>query len=251
MGLGWGAELWNPVTEHPAYDLKAEELVVAGWVPEEPNVRLFLTEGLLGEVIHAAGAIEYTVEKIEALADAAQASYDAQFPRASDAEYPQLGIIAALHEADDAYIEYANLLTWMRALAERVSREPDSDEGNRRLGLLPAIANDHALKKRVRGGYGRLKSQTLEPERKLANYALHASAIPHAQRGVPVDSDWRVHFPIPDPVGEPVYTPTEFTFSLNRELVPFARGILEAVENFMDDLLSAFEDERITRKTWT
>jgi hypothetical protein len=39
--------------------------------------------------------------------------------------------------------------------------------------------------------------------------------------------------------------------SLNRELVPFARGILEAVENFMDDLLSAFEDERITRKTWT
>jgi hypothetical protein len=75
MGLGWGAELWNPVTEHPAYDLKAEELVVAGWVPEEPNVRLFLTEGLLGEVIHAAGAIEYTVEKIEALADAAQASY--------------------------------------------------------------------------------------------------------------------------------------------------------------------------------
>jgi hypothetical protein len=248
MGLGWGAELWNPVTEHPAYDLKAKELVAAGWVPEEPNVRLFLTQGLLGEVIHASGAIEYTVAKIEALADAAQASYDAQFPRTPNAEYPQLGISAALHEADDAYIEYANLLTWMRALAERVSREFESDEEKRKLGLLPAIANDHALKKRVAGGYG-LLAQTLGPERKLANYALHASAIPHAQRGVPVDSDWRVHFPIPDPVGEPVYTPTEFTFSLDRELVPFARAVLEAVENFMDDLLSAFEDELITRTT--
>jgi hypothetical protein len=127
-GPGWGAELWNPVTEHPAHDLKAKELVAAGWVPEEPNVRLFLTQGLLGEVIHASGAIEYTVAKIEALADAAQASYDAQFPRTPNAEFPQLGISAALHEADDAYIEYANLLTWMRALAERVSREFESDE---------------------------------------------------------------------------------------------------------------------------
>jgi hypothetical protein len=28
-GLGWGAEPWNPVTEHPAYDRTLEELVWA------------------------------------------------------------------------------------------------------------------------------------------------------------------------------------------------------------------------------
>jgi hypothetical protein len=250
MGLGWGAELWNPVSDHPAYEGKVKELVAVGRAPDEADVRLLLTQGLLLEVIHAAGAIEYTVEKIEALADAAQSSYDAQFPRAPEEEYPELGITAALHEADDAYIEYANLLTWLRALDDRISREARSDEGKRRLGLLPAVADDHALKKRLRGANSVL-AQTLRPERELANYALHASVIPHAQKGVPVDPQWGVRFPIPDPITEPVYTPTEFTFTLNRELVSFAREVLAAVETFMDELLSAFEAEQITRTTWT
>ena len=79
----------------------------------------------MSDVIHAAGAIEYTVERIEVCLDGAQAWVDEYVAPVESAQpEPELGMGIGHPEIEHARIEMANLLGWLQALLDRLERQP-------------------------------------------------------------------------------------------------------------------------------
>lgn len=145
-----------------------------GREPEESDY--YIVRNLLQNVIHAAGAIEYTVEKIESALDGDQAWIDEH----GKGWNPPEGVPASLSgpHRDEMQYEFSNLLFWMKALQERLKTQVVDDLGVRRdVGLLPALAPNGPATGRVRELYGSLNQ--VFAERELANFATHAAAIPH------------------------------------------------------------------------
>jgi hypothetical protein len=225
-------ELWGPTLDHPA-NARLREL---GREPDESGYHI--VRNLLHNVIHAAGAIEHTVEKIEAGLDADQAWLA---EHGKDWKPPE-GVPTSVTgpHRDEVQYEFSNLLFWIKALQERLMTQVRDDDGAwHDVGLLPALARDTLLTIRVNELYGSL-SQVFA-ERELANFATHASAIPYPFRS----SDYangQVTFRLPDRPTRRIYLWDEFTYEDERDLRSFARSVLRDVERFMDGLLDAFEE---------
>lgn len=249
--LGFGSELWRPLHDHPRYVFVADGLRAAGREPDDDTIQYYLTRNLLLNVIHAAGGVEYTVEKIEAALDEVQRWAEEQVPRrASDEPRPLHGDHVGHPSLLDAQYETANLLGWAKALQERLDRRDVTDpRGRRRLGLIPTMAPDHPTTRRVQELYATLKREALA-DRHLANFAGHISAIPHPWAPGDLTNDHEVVVPVPDVLGAPAHVPEELTFEGGRELRGLAKNLLSAVERFMDALLLAFEDARVNRRTF-
>jgi hypothetical protein len=206
-----------------------------GREPDESDYHI--VRNLLNNVIHAAGAIEYTVEKIEQGLDADQAWID-EHGKNWDPPEGVPASVAGPHR-DEVQFEFSNLLFWMKALQERLkTRLKDDGDVWQEVGLLPALAPDGPASVRVKELYGSLNQ--IFAEREFANFATHAAAIPYPFS--PSDYvDGQVTFRIPDRPDRRVYLWDEFTFDDRRDLRTFAQGVLRDVERFMDSLLGAFE----------
>lgn len=238
LPLSFGVELWGDLRGHPAYGRVAK-------LSNETNdstIRHLLTEMLLDDVAHAAGGIEYTVEKIKVALQSAQtklgefAANDPTFLRGPE---PERGRRFCDVPIDHAHFEFMNLLAWAIALEERLDRSGTRVHPVRR-GIVPSLAPETTLTPRVRDAVSALR-QAIDGTRYLANYAAHASAIPHPGASAKI-IDARIVLPVPDPPTEPVEISAEFTYEQGRDLESFADELLAAVEVFMDALLSAFED---------
>ncbi len=144
-------------------------------------------------------------------------------------------------EVDDAYWEYANLLTGLRTLLDRMrSKDPHS---RATLGLIPALSEHTPLRRSVETVFDRLtRDPLIKDEVRLTNFGLHLHALPGG--GTPtarVTTDGRIRLLIPDKPTDRVYLFDQFTYDDERELVPFAHAVLDRVERFIDELLTAFE----------
>jgi hypothetical protein len=130
--LGWGTEYWRRPTEFPEYVALVEASQRLGY-PINPILEL--TDNLLRDVVSAAAAIEFTVERIEAATATAQSQIDSMGTASPELE-PEYGVHAAVEAISPAYLDFNNLLSWIRALEERIRRrEPIS---RRQVGLLPS-----------------------------------------------------------------------------------------------------------------
>lgn len=81
--LGFYGETWADISDHPA----------SGWFVErgiEPEFRL--THNLLRDVLHAAGGVEYVVEKIDAALQVAQDWVDENVTVPGPDEWPEFGV---------------------------------------------------------------------------------------------------------------------------------------------------------------
>jgi hypothetical protein len=237
MPIGAPAELWRVVPKHPANAWIRERLKSRGRGCGQSDVAYFTSRTLLLDVIYAAGAIEYTVGRIDSLGAevAAYASREGVTSQASD-EVP-LSIVAP--GVERVYYEYASLLTWVRTLDDRMRSKLRPEDVT--LGLIPALA-EGAFRSKVEGIFDRWRRDlALDGEQYLTDYGLHMHALPGS--GSPsalVAADGTLHFPIPDRPTGPVYLFDQFTHDEERELLPFPHVVLDRVSVFIDELLSAF-----------
>jgi hypothetical protein len=229
LPLGVAGELWQEQSNHPARVWLEERAAAMG---REIDTTHYLTRNLLRDVVHAAGGVLYTATRVEASLDATQRIADmATAGRLRRSDVPQ-----GISQDGTVQWEYGNLLTWLRTVEERIDR-PGRSRGGGRLGLRAALG-DVELQRDVRRLLGDYRT-TVGTERQLANYSLHASAIPYA--GAPAElRDDVVVVPIPDPLAEPVFIFDQFTYQQGRDMRTFTHDSVVATERLIDALLDAF-----------
>jgi hypothetical protein len=239
-GFAW-SELWADVRGHPDYPAWQQLARRRGLAPDEELLGYHMTRGLILEVIHAAGGVERELAQVQAALEEAQAWTDQaalKFPR--ERERPLLGFSAAAPTLVDVSYAFVNLLMWARTLRERVERgwRPGS---SKKVGLLPAL-EPGLLQNRVAHALSTL-DDALAEARYLTNYALHAGSLPSTSTpAAEVLEDGRILFRIPDPVAGPITTWEEFTFNDQRDALTYAHSLMQSVAAFMDEMLTAFEE---------
>lgn len=235
MHLGNLGELWRVVPNNPANEWLAEQ---DGVGDGGGTLAFYTSRTLLLDVLHAAGAIEYTVERINAASAAVQAYANKHGVRAESEDVPT-GLRTP--EVDVAYLEYANLLNWLRTLIDRMrSQDPYSKA---KLGLIPALSQEMPLRRAVETVFDRfVRDPVIAAEPVLTNFGLHLHALPGG--GTPratMTTGGRARLLIPDKPAEPIYLFDQFTYQEERELEQFAHAVFDRVEVFVNELLAAFE----------
>ena len=210
------------------------------------NVQRYLARSLLAEVVYAAGGVERELGRLrKALADvpksASEAAIRPAHPREERLKVGSYGADPAIREASYSFV---NLLSWARATVERTDRRyrPGSPE---RAGLLPALA-EGPLRDSVAASLQHLMA-ALRDSRFLAEYAVHAGAVPGGARGAEILPDGRAVARVPDPLADPLLTREPFEFTQDRDMLTYATELTTAVETFVDSALDAFAANRPAR----
>jgi len=239
--VGFGDEFWKPLTDHLGYSGLVKRLQTLG--RDASLARYYLTRALLLDVIHAAGAVEYTAAKIESLLDEAQTWVDENrsllpSPAQWSADGP-----GVTHAALDATgYEFGNLVGWIRAVGDRIKRAARGSQAN--LGLLPSMNRAHPATSRVHNLFISVLSDPgiLKDVAELAAFSLHSSAIPTSGHKPRITTAGKILIPIPDKLKQKVWTSEEFTYNQGRDLRTFSEDHLRLTARFVDGLLRIFED---------
>jgi hypothetical protein len=232
-------ELWRDPKEDPSFPALVEKY---GEDLAEGEAAL-LQMRLPDEVVTAAAGLLYTLGRIEAILDGLQAYVDEHVPPWPEEEpSPQLGqVVSVSHPlVIEASFEFANFLSWLRTIDERLDRAYLPRSSEKREGLLPSLA-ERPLRARVQALVDDFRAKTLE--RTLANYQLHAAAVAQPLEGARLSSENVVSLPIPDRPTERIATRWHLSYEEEREALPVAREAARAVESLVDDLIDAFELE--------
>jgi hypothetical protein len=212
------------------------------------SVEYYMTRGLLGEVIYAAGGVERELGQLSAaLADVQRFADEAatHHPLPSPENWPPWGYHVSTPAMRDVSYSFVNQLSWARSTIERTDRpyRPGSAE---RAGLLPALVPSQ-LHDSVEEALRDLKA-ALRDSRLLVNYCLHAGAVPGG--GTPradILPDGRLLARLPDLVRGAILTWEEFTFDDDRDMLTYATEAMNNVETFIDKVLDAFAADRPQR----
>jgi hypothetical protein len=135
--------------------------------------------------------------------------------------------------------DYPNLLTWLRAVEDRLDR-PSIPGSAVRLGLIPASGDDElsADLKRASAAF----KDRVGGERHLANFGLHAAKVTGPSTSMArIEADETLVVSIPDPPNERVHIFDQFTSELDRDLRTFAVEALDATEELVAAVIGAFE----------
>jgi hypothetical protein len=127
-------ELWAAQPNHPA---RAPLERLAAKAGRDHDIDHCLVRTLLGDLVHAAGGVEYHAGRVLAELDRSQSTYDAYITQYPDlARRPEAWRRAVATEESLAW-DYPNLLTWLRSVEERIERGVPGRPVW--VGLLPAI----------------------------------------------------------------------------------------------------------------
>jgi hypothetical protein len=141
---------------------------------------------------------------------------------------------------EDAWYTLEELLVWARTLDERLRRPAKDWRRYPDQGLIPALA-DGPRRDAVIDARARLLSAGVNEARFLAGLNLHMQTMQAGSKHGRVRSG-RIILPFPDRVTAPVGHRWQLTYNDGRDAVSFADGLMAAVERFMDELISAFEE---------
>ncbi len=242
--LGFRRENWADLSSTAQY---------AGWRQlaeargASADVQDYMARSLLSEVIYAAGGVERELGHLrKALADVQQFAGEATArPSPPSEERPIFGPHVAAPSMREASYSFINLLSWARSTVERTDRRyrPRSSE---RAGLLPALAPGK-LRDSIEAALRHLRA-ALRDSRFLADYALHAGAVPGGGTpGAEVLPDGRILARVPDPLADPVLTWEAFEFTQDRDMLAYATELMAAIEIFVNSVLDAFAANRPAR----
>src|SRR6266540_7417692 len=147
--LGWGYEYWilDPTIYEGHDELKAMA-ATRGRRWTKRQLAYELAENLLTDVLAAAGGVEHSIAALRDAIATAQEWSDQNVPRTPPTRmFHGIGHPSII----DAWYEFANLLSWARAVEERLDRravQRPKAAALPRQGLLPAL-KPARLKKRV------------------------------------------------------------------------------------------------------
>jgi hypothetical protein len=236
--LGWGAELWEwDTSRYESAEAIAAALGRASHTFDDELILYHATHSLLADVVDAAGGVEHSHAHLHQAMVRVQETYvqwRSQFPELPDIEGMSDPSI------DDTWYAVEELLVWARTLDERLRRRALDSRRFPDQGLIPALAGG-SLRDAVIRARNRLLTAGVDEARYLSGLNLHMQPIQAGSKSGDVRSG-HVILPFPDRVTTSVTHRWQLTFDDNRDAVSFANSLMKAVERFMDELLSAFEE---------
>lgn len=235
--LGAPAELWDSdPTHYEGWSELRDRLVALGRKPTRRMLAYYLSDHLLDDVLVAAGGVENAIGQLRSAIAELERWVAEQGIRATPGIPYGLG-----HDASTAaWYAFADVISWARALEERLDRRPVDKKKFPRQGLLPAI-KPKRLKKRVTALVESLRRGPVGETRPLANFTLHAAMVRHPYSGASLEPSGAVSLPIPDTPPHGVANWYLFTWIDNRDGVAFAEKLWLSVQDFIEALLTAFE----------
>jgi hypothetical protein len=195
------------------------------------------THTLLLDVVDAAGGVERSHERLHQAMARVHETYAKWRSQSSE-----LGDVEGMADPsiEDAWYAVEELLVWARTLDDRLQRRALDRQRFPDQGLIPALA-DGSRRDAVIGARDRLRAAGVSEARYLSGLNLHMQPIQAGSKIGKVRSG-HVVLPFPDRVTTSVTHRWQLTFGDNRDAVSFANSLMGAVERFMEELLSAFEE---------
>jgi hypothetical protein len=234
--LDSGAEVWADLSTHPTAARLEARAQASGRTVDADEISYVIARPLMLSVIHAAGGVEYTVQKLIAALDLVQQQADEYYSATPQARGK--GLWALAHW--DVSFEVSNLVVWARTLLERLDSRKWENGREVKVGLLVALAEGER-KQQVQRFRDRLYGW-VKAERYLANYTLHIGPLHSGTPFLRVENDGRARFLLPDrPEKGPIWSLEEFTYRQARDVRTVASDLLGQVERFMDGLLTSLE----------
>lgn len=222
--LDFGAEVWADLSTHPAAARLEARARASGRTVDADDITYMIVRPLVLSVIHAAGGVEYTVEKLIAALDVVQQQADEY--HSSTPQVRGRGFWGP--ERWDVSFEVSNLVVWARTLLERLESRKWEDRREVRVGLLVALA-DGDRKEQVQRFRDRLHGW-VKAESYLANYTLHIGPLHNGTPFLHVEPDGRVRFLLPDrPEKGPIWSSEEFTYRQARDVRTVATDLFTEV----------------------
>lgn len=236
--LGFYAEHWKPIGDDPHYAALAERY------GEDAAMRIaLLRPELLREVVYAACGFAYTFEKLEALMEEVQAWVEENVERlATGQSEPGLGRSVAHPTLLCASFEFMTLLGWLRTIDERLERGQERSGHKTPVGLLPSLSETRPLCRCADELVRAFREQALE--RRLANFILHAEAVPSPLSGASITRDHEVRISVPDRAHKRIGSRDDLTYEEGRDALSVARTADRAVETLVEGLIAGFVADR-------
>jgi hypothetical protein len=142
-----------------------------------------------------------------------------------------------LNAADHASYSSVNAFSWARTVQERVERHKAGEAS----GLLPSL-KDSDLKTHITTDFRKLKRR-LRSSVYAANYVLHAGAL-YGGSSTPtfqLKPDGTAYLQFPDAMNKQITTWNEHTYDAKRDALVELQKQFDAVVEFMDQMLDAFD----------
>jgi hypothetical protein len=186
-----------------------------------------ITHGLVDEVIYAAGGMERELMVLKEILSIAQQSCDAHnIASPKDTGVTRSVGLPAAHHASYTLV---NAFTWARSVKDRAYR------------LLLSLKHSD-LKTQIKTDYRKLQRR-LETSVHAANYALHAGALHGPSTpAFQLRPNGTVYLQFPDAMNKPITTWNEHTYDAERDAVRVLQMQFDAVADFIDRMLDAFDN---------
>jgi hypothetical protein len=234
--LGFGSEYWDLKAEHyRGWESLRDRLKALGRKSSKREIALDLSRDLLNDVVVAAGGVENAVLRLRTT----KRQIEREIRRAN--LKPTAGVPHGYSSAStvEASYAFADLLTWTRAVVERLDR-PSKQTGVPNQGLVPAL-RPKRLSSRAVELLTDLRSGPVGRTRTLANFTLHSAMLRSPQSGVNVEPSGRVRLPIPDRPSKPVDHWLLLEWTEESGGFELAEEIWGCIQIIVDGLLEAFE----------
>jgi hypothetical protein len=225
---------------------------------DEEYRHLRVAEARMADIVYASGAIETCYRRIRpvtaALARTAfwrPGSVEGVFLMNPDVALSDRAY-KLMASAPDAYYDFHAMLWWGRALLDRVEgvwggeRLKGSRVGGHLTGLVHYLPKSEA--RRVRAAHSRLLRGPFAEVRYLADYSLHAFAVPGPDAMFSHQDDGTYALPLPDRLGRKPRVSEKFTFNERRHVGSEAEALWLGVQEFMGETLDVLEVAQLRRE---
>jgi hypothetical protein len=221
------AQAWTPAVPPPKANVAVVTLYEL-WMNRVEQEKLG-ADGLLPEVLYAAGGVERELRDLRKILDDEQQLAAQEPPRPTvllqgpsapapaARRQPIGGPYAAARPVREVSYSFVNLVSWARSTVDRTDR-PAKPGSSGRAGLLAALPPGE-LRDRVAAALQHLRT-ALKDSRSRSNSAFDAGAATPAQAGEKLE------------------------FTADRDLVKYATELMAATEEFVNQVLDAFADDQ-------
>ena len=241
--LDWGSELWNwDVSAFESADGIRVAKTRSGRAFDDDDVLAEATFTLLRDVVDAAGGLEAAYKRFGVAVASAQERLDklvAKTGFSKSSPEPEVGWNFSDTTLEDAWYALEEMIIWARTFDDRLRHPAHDRRTYPDQGLIPALAAS-PRREAIITARSRLVGAYLNEVRYLAQLNLHMQLTKAGSVQARV-RDGQLVLRFPDRVTGWISHRWQLSYNDDRDAVAYADGLMRAVEQFMDEMLGAFE----------